>query len=628
MPRISHHRARILFQGLILCLLLGVFCVGCDMFGGGGGKKAKQAAPPVLTRYQDLPKRDLPDFLRDTILDRCELQNAQPFVVSGYGLVSSLRGSGDTTAPNAVLEFMRREMIRHQFGSRVHGTEAQSPERILRDPNFAIVRVDALIPPGARRNQRIDVLVSAIDGNNTQSLASGILYQSDLKVDGANRQRPGYKVEIWATSEGSIFVNPAYALRPSLSDPTVRNSLRQGRVLNGGLVMMDRPLVLRLRKPQLSISRAIERRIDQALQNPAYASAKNEGVVAVNVPERYNGDWERFAQVIMHLFLDSSPEFAAIKAQQLAAEAVKPDAPLLDISYCWEGLGATILPVITPLMTHEKPDVAFAAARAAVLLGDSAAEAVLIEMARRNGHPFQVSAVQTLAKLPSSPVINQMLRTLLDVDQTLVRIEAYRALAANNDSSIISRPIGERFVLDSVRSQGPPIIYVSRTGTPRIAVIGNRPHMDLPAIFSAMDHHLTIASERDRPLLNVFYRDEELPEPVSFLSSPDLEELIARLGGEGPGGQRKLPFDYCEVVAILQAMSSQGRLSATVNGGVRMPVAFVLEEGPRVEQAIEEAPAIPEMPPEAPKISDTEPVGTVLRGMEPSAAVESAPTLR
>ena len=102
----------------------------------------------------------------------------------------------------------------------------------------------------------------------------------------------------------------------------------------------------------------------------AVAFSQDEGIVNLFVPESYRGDWEHFAGVAMHLYIASSPEFALIKGRQLAEEAVKDGAPLADISYCWEGLGVEALPAIVPLMTHEKPDVAFFAARAAAFLGE------------------------------------------------------------------------------------------------------------------------------------------------------------------------------------------------------------------------------------------------------------------
>lgn len=590
---------------LMLAALAGAGLVGC--------KDAKPAPKEarLAPRYQALPPKQVPAFLKDTVLERCDLGNAEPFPISGFGLIANLHGTGDSFAGTAVREYIRSQMIKRGLGSKVYGTDNMPPEAIFRDPRWAIVRVDGFIPPGARRHQRFDVFVSALDGNNTTSLAHGDLYQTDLKVNGANLQRPGYTIDVWAIAEGSVFVNPAYALATGAGAPEMRNSLRQGIVMSGGIALMDRPLILRLRQPQLSMSRALEHRIDQVFQDIRTASAKDEALISLLVPDKYGSDWERFAQVAMHTFLNPSPEFAVMKAKQLGEEAIKPDAPLLDISYCWEALGPTALPFVTPLMTHDRPEVAFAAARAAVFLGDSAAETILMDIASNSSHPFQIAAVQTLGKRPASPVINQMLRRLLDVDTTLVRLEAYRALANNEDASVISRRVGaEKFRLDIVPSQGPPIIYASRTGMPRIAVIGNKPQIALPVMFTAIGNRLSVSSESDRRLVRVYYRGDDVPEPVSFLSSPDAAEFIARLGGEGAPGDPKLNFDYCTVVAILQSMSDQQRF-ITQGGGKRQSVAFVLQDAPRLQQAIEDAPAIPEQVSESPPSSDQKIINTV-----------------
>jgi hypothetical protein len=496
--------------------------LSCMLAAGGClGNKSKKKDLALTPHYQSLPPREVPPYLKGTILESCDLLNNTPAQISGFGLVANLRGTGDTFAGNAVRQYILTTMVKRGFGSRQMGFENMQPEDVLRDPRFAIVRVDGLIPPGVRRMQRFDLFISTLDGNNTSSLAHGDLYRTDLKVDGANVQMPGHTIDVWATGEGSIFVNPAYAMEVNPTSTEARNSLRQGVIPAGGVAMMDRPLVLKLRQPQLSVARWVEWRIDQAFQNPATAAAKDEALISIVVPEKYGTDWEHFSQVVRHLYMDSRPEFAVVKARQLAEEAVKPDAPLLDISYCWEAMGPAALPFVTPLMTSEKPDVAFAAARAAAYLGDGSAQSVLMQMARTTGHAFQLAAVQTLAKMPATPEINQLLRGLLDVNESLVRVEAYRALAANGDSSIISRPIvrptgDPSFMLDIVPSQGPPLIWASRTGIPRIAVFGNKPRMNVAGVFTAMDNRLTISAVQDRDLLTLFYRGTELKDPVSL----------------------------------------------------------------------------------------------------------------
>ena len=115
----------------------------------------------------------------------------------------------------------------------------------------------------------------------------------------------------------------------------------------------------------------------------------------------------------------------------LVEEAKKPDALLEDISYCWEGIGPPALSFIAPLLTDSRPDVAFAAARAAAFIGDptGAANVALLSMARDSNNPFQLNAIEALGGLTPSASVNQMLRELLDSDKTLVRIEAYKVLA-------------------------------------------------------------------------------------------------------------------------------------------------------------------------------------------------------
>jgi hypothetical protein len=79
------------------------------------------------------------------------------------------------------------------------------------------------------------------------------------------------------------------------------------------------------------------------------------------------------------------------------------------------------------------------------------------------------------------------------------------------------------------------------------------------------------------------------------LSSPDAAELIARLGGEGAPGDKRLEFNYCDIVALIQQIADQKHFVAQY--GLRSdPVAFVLQEASYVEQQAQEAPAIAEEP--------------------------------
>ncbi len=598
--------ARQKFVRLCSAVLIGSACaLACVTAGCEDDNKPKPVARPT---YPDLGAKKgpyYPEFLDGTIDQYTELRNTGPLVVTGFGLVvnadplpNSKIAPGNQIYPTAVREYMLREMLKHRVGSvNQPGWENISPSKMLADPRNSIVLVQGLIPPGARGGTTMDIQIRALQASTTVSLSRGWLYQTDLAPGGGNIRAPGVAINIMGKAEGQVFVNPTLALNSTAGTEGQRASLREGVILDGGYIAKDRPLVLQLRTPQLSLARAIQRRIEQRFPAPpgqrTNASAKDEGLVEVFVPDDYGNDWEHFAGVMRYLYLNTNNN--AAKMRELVNAALKPDAPLQDISYCWEGFGKDIINYIQPLFVNPNDDIAFAAARAAAFVGDISAQDVLMAIAQKPHNRFQLNAVQVLGALPPSIQINSKVRTLLDSPDVLVRVEAYRMLASHHDSSIFTRVIAkgnEKFVLDIVPSKGPPLIYASRSGQPRIAIIGAKPSLLLPLLYSAMDNRLTITSAPQEGLITIFYRGTEFPRPVQILSRPDLGEVISRLGGEGPLEDVKLDFGYCDVVGMLQSLSDSHKLVATYQGK-QVDTTFVLQKLTRTPDDIENAPLLP-----------------------------------
>ncbi len=544
-----------------------------------------EEANRIPSKYPTLPAKIVPLFLKDSVLERVDLASIDPVQVSNYALVANLNGTGDSTAPTPVREYMTKELNRHHLAA-----------DLLQSRKVAVVRVDGLIQPGARAGQWFDAYVNCLPGNNTTSLAGGTLFQTDLKPNGANPAIPGGGTPLVAgIVTGPIFVNPAYALNPSDNSVAARIGRRTGVIMDGAQVMEDRPLILRLRQPQRSLSRGLADRIGQYFQNQDVAEAMDEGVIKLLVPLSYNGDWEHFAGLVRHLYLNASPEFAALKARQLVDEALKPDAPLADISFAWEGLGPTALPFLQPLLSHSDPKVAFAAARAAAFLEDRAARQALLDMARTKNHPFALSAVQVLGALPDSPSINAGLRELLDSTENVVRLAAYQLLTKRKDSSIISTVVHDRFVLDVVKCQGPPLIFATRQGVPRIAVLALKAEIDTPLTFLTLSSRLSISAGPTDELLLIYYQSGELPQPIKMKSGVDAGELIARLGGEGSLGDNGLRFGYGEVVAIVQSLVDARKIVVPPTPeSPGQPLSFVLQAAGAIGNEIDTAPIIPD----------------------------------
>jgi hypothetical protein len=546
----------------------------------------------------------VPEFMGGTIYEVTNLQNDEPFLVSGWGLVVNLDGTGGSRQlSNNVKAFMIKEMSRKGFGSKLTPEyQDVAPEQVLDDRNAAVVAVYGWLPPAARKGQWFDIAIKAA-ADDVTSLAHGTLYDTELAIDGANAMDPNRRVNMWATAYGPVFVNPAYALNVSQNpDGASRRSLRLGAIIGGGQVLNDRPLLLNLRQPERRLARNIEFRLNEAFHQDKVCTAFDEGYCQLWLPPKYSDDWEHFARLAQHVYLQGGSEaFARAKARQLAAEARKPGAPLQDISYCWEGLGDYALAEIAPLLSDGPEDVRFAAARAAAYIGDpsGAAERTLYDIARTNNSPRQVAAVQVLGKVPNSRAINQLLRDLLDSDQTTVRTEAYNILAKAGDPSIsrqvmrsARQPLNEKFALDYVRCKGRPLIYATQSGVPRIAIFGNLPELTTPVTFSALDNHLMISSGAIGRDVTIFYRSAQLRQPIQMSSPPDVADVLARLAGQMDDGTGQLDFTYAEILAILQGMTDQQKLQVISPTGEALAAAFLLQADTNLRDVIDNAPSI------------------------------------
>lgn len=573
---------------------------------------------PKLPRYPTLGKRTVPAFMDGTIYQITNLENDQPFLVSGWGLVVNLDGTGGSRQlSNNVKAYMMMEMERKGFGSKLTAYEKVEPAQIIADRNTAIVAVYGWLPPAARKGQWFDIAIKAA-ADDTTSLAHGTLYDSELAIDGANPINPRGRVNIWATAYGPVFVNPAVALNVSQNpDGATKRSLRTGAIIGGGQVLNDRPLLLQLREPERRMARNIEFRINDAFHLDHVCTAFDEGYCQLWLPPRYADDWAHFAKLVEHVYLQGGSEaFARAKARQLVEEAHKPGAQLQDISYCWEGLGQYALAELAPLMTDPAEAVRFAAARAAAYIGDpsGAAERTLYDIARTDRSPYQVAAVQVLGKVPNSRAINQLLRDLLDSNETTVRIEAYNVLARSGDPSITrqvirsaSQPIDQKFLLDFVNCKGKPLIYATRSGVPRIAIFGKVPELPaVPVTFSAMDKQLMIFSGAIGRDVTIFYRNAKLRQPIQMSSPPDVADILARLAGQMDDGTGQLDFTYAEILAILQGMTEQQKLQVIAPTGEPLAAAFMLQDDTILRDVIDNAPSIergrPQGETEAPRL--------------------------
>jgi hypothetical protein len=568
---------------------------------GCGGEKRKpiDVKPSIV--------RDVPPPLRGTVGSEVTFAGIEPVLVSGIGLVVGLNGTGGKPLPDQIQATMEREMGLRGIGKANSGTgtaiDLRSPRELLRDPNTAVVIVQAAVPPGLPQGAEFDVFIEAV---NADSLEGGLLWTTDLQV-GPPSTFGAVKTRIVARARGPIFINP-FAEPGKEGEGPLQT---RGRVLNGG--EMTNPFQIQLTLDNDSHQRArdivsaINSRIppgrgDLGQTAQGRLGGKESGPsIVLSVPQRYRRSAADFLSLVRYLPIDQVflEERAKRTVEVMKAEPTMAD----DLSYVLEGIGEKSLPFVRSLYDYAEPVPRMAALRAGARLGDARAASALRELAETGLSTQRLEAIALLAKIEGGPSVDKTLQGLLLHDELLVRVAAYEALVrraekvqikrldqytrANPDSDLsraspshlealatyrlppgtlqgVERDmVAGKFFLDVVPI-GEPMIYVTQQGQPRIVLFGDDPKMIKPTIVSAWNDRLLIVADTSSAPLRVLYKGPKDDRPVTRTAPDNLRDLIlffarsAAPSDPTPG----LGMTYSEVVGALYAIQKAGGTNA------------------------------------------------------------------
>src|SRR6185437_12079358 len=253
--------------------------------------------------------------------------NMGPIAVSGVGLVYGLQPGTGSFAPPGTWRQMLEASLKKQNFTRI--------KSLLDDERktTSLVLVSALIPPGARKGERIDVQISLPDESKTTSLKGGILMPCDLldfdttgnvssiAKEGKTSTPSGGLLlgNVWLRAEGAVVAGTMVksprdtSEQQTIDDDKARNappnidlgppSLRVGRVWSGGRVAQSRPYYFMMKPDDQSIRMAanVAERLNSTFfgntDAQRIADAKTRELVVVSVPYAYRNNHLRFLLV-------------------------------------------------------------------------------------------------------------------------------------------------------------------------------------------------------------------------------------------------------------------------------------------------------------------------------------------
>lgn len=572
--------------------------------------------------------RDVPSVLRGTIGAEAEIVGTRPIIVSGYGLVVGVNGTGGGILNERIAATMEREMqlkgiskaTDFPAGSRLNG---KTPRQLLRDPDVAVVLVQAAIAPGSPVGAMFDVYVRAL---NATSLEGGTLWSTDLTIGDAT-PLGGFKTRNIATARGPIFLNPF--AEPGKEDSGFSRTV--GRVLEGGVVTQPLQLIIQMDNVSFDRARAISTAINSRFPEipgdggPAARGRTGGnmetgegGRIALAVPSAWRDKPAEFLNLVRSLQIDQTfPE----EYSRRYVDALKSQPALAsDLSWCLEAIGPKALPFLRGMYDYAEIVPRMAALRAGARLNDPTASDPLRDLALNGSGPVRTESIELLAKIDGGPTIDVALRQLLLEKELTVRASAYEALAtravaanlnrririqqaaiANNPRAIpqsltrleelaklefpggtiqgISREVvAGKFILDIV-PYGEPMVYITQQGRPRVVVFGAEPRIDTSMLISTWSDRLLIDGSEDGKKIRIYYRDYKSELVTKHTMEPDLIEFIRFMAHDStpadphPG----LGLEYSEVVGALYAIHQARGMEAVFTTERDKLLAQILE---------------------------------------------------
>jgi flagellar basal body P-ring protein FlgI len=424
------------------------------------------------------------------------LWGAEPIRVMGVGVIHGLQGTGGEPMPS---EYRRQVM--HDLQSR--GVE--DPAAFLSTRDTAIVLVSAVLPPGMREGDRVDVGVELIPEDKATSLRGGHLLECDLYEytqagllkQGARGTLRGKRV---AVAEGAIITG--------MGDEEDKERHRHGRVWNGARSLIDRNFMLLVNKENQDsrTARIVAERINERFYGPfrgsvrGMAEAKTTGSVTLKIPSHYKNNWPRFIRVVRNIPLRESGVAKAQYQRQLAEQLLDPALTVtaaLKLEALNAGQDEGIAEDLKRGLRSSEPLVRFCSAEALAYLGNPVCGEPLAEIVLKEPQ-LRAYGLTALASLDEAICVVE-LRKLLSAPSAETKYGAFRALAtlSPKDAMVQGEVLNESFSLHRVAPHSSPLVHVSTQRRAEVVLFGEEPVFLPPFGHQAGPDFLVTAAQGD-----------------------------------------------------------------------------------------------------------------------------------
>jgi flagellar basal body P-ring protein FlgI len=384
--------------------------------------------------------------------------------VEGIALVTELDRTGSSPQANLLRDRLRKEMQTHKI---------TNPDEILDSDKTSLVMVKGLLPPAAKRGDRIDLFAVVPEKSETTSLQGGWMMSVRMRPM-AMLKRELHEGEVLANAEGPILVDALFE-----EIPEDKHKI-QGRILGGAEITRDREIGLQVRRPDLkgghaiTAAKAINSRFSalDGSRKVGAAVAKDNRIISLNIPNNYRGNMIRFFEVVAAVPVNENATERTERLQLLSKQLLEPSTSG-QAAIALEAAGKDAVALLEQGLGSPRPEVAFYAAEALAYLDEKAGVQTLRHTARDDAR-FRWHAITALASMTHIEAYEALSEMLQDTDPG-TRYGAFRALRLRNENDpfIRGEKIRDEFYFHVVTSLSKPMVHFARRERAEVVVFGH-----------------------------------------------------------------------------------------------------------------------------------------------------------
>jgi Flagellar P-ring protein/HEAT repeats len=429
---------------------------GCSSF--MKSREEKEAADKKLEKLLVAPEP--PDLVGEATVPH----GLTYLAIEGVAAVNGLPGTGGPVAPSVYRDDLIDEMKKN---------DVPDPQGFLERPESALVRVQAIIPPGARRGDPLDIRIVSPTESDATDLHGGWLMDTRLR----QQQRLGNairKSDVLAMGMGPVLVR---ADHESENDPALK---LQGLVLGGGRVQQERKLGLVIRpeyqhvKVATQIAAAINARFFffDGSTRTGIAKAVEDDFIEIQIHPRYRHNMHRLmavAAMVSPSGESSQTQTILTELGQRLNEPTTADKAAMQL----EAIGDGAIPTLVSALKNPNLEIRFYAAQSLAYLDRKEAIEPL-KQAARDEAAFRYPALIALEGMDNRSALDA-LAELMNETSIEARYGAMRSIRRRPDreSVLRSTTMSAGYRLYQLASSGPPFIAVSLSEVPEIVCFGD-----------------------------------------------------------------------------------------------------------------------------------------------------------